>query len=1148
MSWNAVKNPNSQTKNSQKKQKPNIIIDKEDLEGLGNDSIFSALSDIDNKEQKKIEESNKEMKQSLSNNSLNKEMKKNSSNSPSPSPKLSKKNQDTPTKIAPIEELSKLNVSDYIKKIKISDNEQEQIDQLKRICNFIETEITSKIFCATTKFSHKSFDIDNPNFKGPVNYLNPKQKKEIENVFSKCKESVIQKLFVLITKCIFVGEKKAGSSQTISNTIAHQICVQIISNLYPGIFYKNDKDGKQVYELTIKHHKEIVEKSPAIGNTLIWICKQQKYNINKKQVHCPEYVSLWMECFLSSLASSDAALTIKIQSIKLLNEVLNDIKENKDKLNKVKVKIPLESFIALVAILKNEKNASLIKKNDKLYESVNNAYESLKSLLFENTSEVLEFEDSNSVLFEKLHRHLTSDQNPNVYNELLSVMALSLAKDPTLFEKWKSIYKQYHPKDVVLASDMIKEIKHQQTEYYKNKKYCPVNNCWENLDNYNLRNTLYDFVGTNQKHRSRSNDPRINDMNKNIKSILNKSSKNNGSFLGGLLKFILKRSLLLIIIISLSLHIFDSVDNYNYANKKIEDVKLPAGHPKVAPGADFTKCPYHNFRNKYSHCNQCSPVIKYVYDFMEEPYKYVESRAVIPIYNKVWKPYCSKAFMTGLEKGVIPAYRYVKPFVNEKVVQPVQNNVIPKAIEFYDTYAKEHVENANRNVFRPAYDASSKYAKQAYTAMKPYSIKAKEYTVNNIINPSIPYVNKAKVRAIQYGNQFLDTLAEVPYQKLLKKGTGKTLRYIGYAENNMERAYAASTPYVKKYWDVLSRKTEVVMKQDNVQKVLSNPYVMTTTNAIKDAYNIWSDGVKTIYVYLTRRGPETGGSRNWKEANNKVSFKNDIKNSIDFTKRYFKGIIKQLENEDNMDRTVPEIKERKVPVNKVETKNVVKEKPAEKVVQKAKEETKKIVKMDTKTLAMEKAKIKQKVKSVVMNEFKNTISKQIAEEKRRQATKTVSPAEAKTKQIAKEKAETTKNVAKEKAAKDIAKNDYETTKQVIKEKANAETKKLAKEKVETAKNLAKETATKGIAKNDYETSKQLAKEKANVETKKLAREKVETAKHLAKEKANSETKKLAKEKVETAKHLAKEYASKNIARQEYETTKQLAMENAIKEE
>jgi len=597
------------------------------------------------------------------------------------------------------------------------------------------------------------------------------------------------------------------------------------------------------------------------------------------------------------------------------------------------------------------------------------------------------------------------------------------------------------------------------------------------------------------------------------------------------LKFILKRSLLLIFIISLSLHIFDSVDNYNYANIKTGNVELPAGHPKVAPGADFTKCPYHNFRNKYSHCNQCSPVIKYVYDFMEEPYKYIESRAVIPIYNKVWKPYFSKAFMMGLEKGVIPAYRYVKPIVNEKVVQPVQHNVIPKAVEFYDTYAKEHVDNANRNVFRPAYDASSKYAKQAYIAMKPYSIKAKEYTVNNIVKPSIPYVNKAKVRAIQYGNQFLDTLAEVPYQKLLKKGTGKTLRYIGYAENNMERAYAASTPYVKKYWEVLSRKTEVVMNQDNVQKVLTNPYVKTTTNAIKDAYNIWSDGVKTIYVYLTRRGPETGGSRNWKEANNKVSFKNDIKNSIDFTKRYFKGIIKQLESEDNMDKTVPEVKERKVPVNKEETiKNVVKEKPAEpeKVVKqqaKVNQETAKTVKMNAKTLAMEKAKIKQKVKSVVMNEFKNTISKQIAEEKRRQATKTVSPAEAQTKQLAKERAGTTKDVAKEKDTKEITKNDYEATKQVLKEKATIETKKIAKEKVETAKNLAKEKATKNTAKNDYESTKQVLKEKAN-----------------------SETKKLAWEKVETAKNLAKEHASKNIARKEYETSKQLAMENSVKEE
>jgi len=591
MSWNSVKGSNSQSKNSQKKQKQNIIIDNEDLEGLGNDSIFSALSNIDNKEQKKIEEV-KEMKQNSSNSSLNKEMKQSSSNSSLSSPKLSKKNQENPTKVAPIEELSKLNVTDFVKKnLKISDNEQDQIDQLKKLCNFIETEITSKLFCATTKFSHKSFDIDSPNFKGPISYLNPKQKKEIENVFSKCKESIIKKLFVLITKCIFVGEKKAGSSQTISNTIAHQICVQIISNLYPGIFYKPDKDGKQVYEQTIKHHKDIVEKSPAIGNTLIWVCKQQKYNVNKKEVYCPEYVALWMECFLSALASPDAALTIKTQSVKLLNEVLDDIKSHKDKLNKVKVKIPLESFIALVAILKNENNASLIKKNDKLYESVNNAYESLKSLLFENTSEILEFEDSNSVVFEKLHRHLTSDQNPNVYNELLSIMASLLAKDPTLFEKWKSIYKQYNPKEIVLANDMIKEIKHQQTEYYKNKKYCPVNNCWENLDNYNLRNTLYDIIDTNEKRRSRNSDPRINDMNKNIKSILSKSAKGEGSFLGGLIKYILKRSLLFIIIISLSLHVFESIDKLSYPDKAADNVKLPSNHPKVTPGADLSKCP-----------------------------------------------------------------------------------------------------------------------------------------------------------------------------------------------------------------------------------------------------------------------------------------------------------------------------------------------------------------------------------------------------------------------------------------------------------------------------------------------------------------------------------------------------------------------------
>jgi len=169
MSWNSVKGSNSQSKNNQKKQKQNIIIDNEDLEGLGNDSIFSALSNIDNKEQKKIEEV-KEMKQISSNSSLNKEMKQSSSNSSLSSPKLSKKNQESPTKVTLIEELSKLNVTDFIKKnLKISDNEQDQIDQLKKLCNFIETEITSKLFCATTKFSHKSFDIDSPSFKGIFN-------------------------------------------------------------------------------------------------------------------------------------------------------------------------------------------------------------------------------------------------------------------------------------------------------------------------------------------------------------------------------------------------------------------------------------------------------------------------------------------------------------------------------------------------------------------------------------------------------------------------------------------------------------------------------------------------------------------------------------------------------------------------------------------------------------------------------------------------------------------------------------------------------------------------------------------------------------------------------------------------------------------
>jgi len=322
MSWNEVKKSSSQ---KGQRQKQNVIIDNEDLEGLGNDSIFSALSNIDDKERKKAEDNNpiKEIKQSPSNSNVS-------------SPRSSRKNlavNPTP-KTAPIEELSKLNVSNFISQnIKINSNEQDQIDQLKKLCNFIETEITNKLYCATTKFSHKSFDIDNPDFKGPLSYIAPKQRKEIENIFLKCKESVIKKLFVLITKCIFVGEKKAGNAQTISNTIAHQLCVQIISSLYPGILYKPGKEGKCVYDQIISHNKNIIEKLPAIGNTLVWVCKQQHYNINKKEVHCPEYVELWLEYFLNALTSPDASIAIQTQSIKLLNKVLDDIKENKDKLN-----------------------------------------------------------------------------------------------------------------------------------------------------------------------------------------------------------------------------------------------------------------------------------------------------------------------------------------------------------------------------------------------------------------------------------------------------------------------------------------------------------------------------------------------------------------------------------------------------------------------------------------------------------------------------------------------------------------------------------------------------------------------------------------------------------------------------------------------
>jgi len=1164
-SWNEVKNSSQQKSN---KQKQNVIIDNEDIEDLGKDSIFNALADFDSKEQKKNNEkaSKKEMKQSSSNESL-------------PSPKTPKKNTDTPVKTAPIEELSKLNVSNYIShNIKINDNEQDQIDQLKKLCNFIETEITNKLFCCTTKFSNKSFDIDGPNFKGPISYLAPKQRKEIENVFLKCKESVIKKLFVLITKCIFVGEKKAVNSQTISNTIAHQLCVQIISKLYPGIFYKPGKEGKKVYEQTISHHKNIIEKLPAIGNTLIWVCNQQRYNVNKKEVYCPEYVGLWMECFLDALTSNDASIAIQTQSVKLLNKVLDGIKENKDKLS-TNVRIPVESFIALIAILNTENVVSQIKKHDKLYSGVTKAYDSIKYLLFDS-SKVLQFNVSNMEMFVKLYKLLSDPKYDRaVYNEFLNVIVLAFAKDPSLFDAWGTMYKQHQQVNLPPSNAIVEEIKRQQTEYFKNKKHCPYSNCWEELDNNNLRNTFYEVIGVNEQYRNKNNENETNKMNKNIRAILNKTTKDRsgGGFFSGFLMKLIRRSALLVLLISLSLHIFDSVDSYNTTKDANGNYKLPNGHPVVA-GNDFSKCPYHNFRNKYTKCNQCHPIVKYVYDSMEEPYKYIEKNIVMPAYENVWKKYCTKPLMISLDKGVIPAYRYVKPIVKEKVIQPihknvypvvqerviqpVHDNVIPRAVEMYDTYAKEYVDRANENVFKPAYSTGSKYLKQAYVVSKPYSIKTKNYIVNDIIKPSLPYINKAKVRGIQYGNQFLDTLAEIPYRKLMKNGASNTLRFVGHTENNMEKLYTASTPYAQKYWDVLSRKTDALMKQENVQKIVNNDYVKTTTNAIKDAYRMWSDGVKVSYVYLTNRGPETGGTRNWKEATNKVSIKKDIRNSIDFTKRFFKGVIEKLEEDDDdstegfkkrnepnakeqpKERSLPNKKEKETKKETNDTKDIAKEK-----------ETKKETN-DTKSIAKEKAKIKQEVKRIVKEEFKNNISKQIAKEKV-ENTKQINKAKA----IAKDDLETTKKIAKEEATKKITKDEHEHTKQVAKDKvsdadskkkekdskeketdskektANSNSKQIVKEKVENTKKIA---LTKQVTKDEIETTKKVAKEKASekkdsADTKKIAKDKVEGTKKLAM------AKNIVKDKVETTKQVAK---TKQITKENHETTKNIAKENA----
>jgi len=47
------------------------------------------------------------------------------------------------------------------------------------------------------------------------------------------------------------------------------------------------------------------------------------------------------------------------------------------------------------------------------------------------------------------------------------------------------MYKQYQPNNLPPSSAIVEEIKRQQTEYFKNKKYCPSSNCWEEVINKN---------------------------------------------------------------------------------------------------------------------------------------------------------------------------------------------------------------------------------------------------------------------------------------------------------------------------------------------------------------------------------------------------------------------------------------------------------------------------------------------------------------------------------------------------------------------------------------------------------------------------------------------------------------------------------------
>ena len=64
--------------------------------------------------------------------------------------------------------------------------------------------------------------------------------------------------------------------------------------------------------------------------------------------------------------------------------------------------------------------------------------------------------------------------------QFTNIIVLTLAKDPSLYNEWVNIYKQYQyqPKNIHLTKTIIKNIQDQQAQYLEKGEQLPTENRW----------------------------------------------------------------------------------------------------------------------------------------------------------------------------------------------------------------------------------------------------------------------------------------------------------------------------------------------------------------------------------------------------------------------------------------------------------------------------------------------------------------------------------------------------------------------------------------------------------------------------------------------------------------------------------------------